>query len=314
MPMRLVFEEEFDSETALDLQDTKNPGFSFYRARPFGWPPAAMDGISIEGGILTLQEAVSYANLQISTIAGRDDNGSWTGFFADFENGGFYFEAAIAFDPFYLDNNPDTEGCPAFWAMSAEHLYPYESPPYELFENDFMEYNPSWINGRKDCYFHALHHWQVPASGANEITSYPAPVIDVPEQTDWNSFNVFGVLWMPGQAIESYLNGELTRSVSFDDFPHMSTGDQHHFPVILGSGQWPMRVDWVRVWQYDSSMVATAIHPPFAAPVSRRQPDFIADLLGRQIDLKASSRCGAYITVRTVPGAAPGICTFMKGW
>ncbi len=251
LSMRLIFQEEFNSaETALDWQDTRKPGFSFYRTRPLGWPITATDGIIIKEGILTLQEANNYANFQITTIAGKDDNGSWTGFAPTLKKGGLYFEAAIAFDPFFEDNNPNVEGCPAFWTFSAEHLYPYESRPYEAFETDFMEYKPSWFDGLKDRYVQALHYWNISVTSDPVFTSYPHRVIIVSDQIDWSSFNVFGVLWEPGKGIKTYFNDKLMRSVSLEDFQLLATADDQHFPVILGSGQWPMQVDWVRVWQY----------------------------------------------------------------
>jgi hypothetical protein len=252
--MHLVFEEEFDSpETAIDWEDTREPGFSFYRVRPFGWPNTPFEAISIENGVLTLQEATRHANYQISTIAGKDSDSSWTGFVPALEDGGLYFEAAIAFDPFYLDNNPEIDGFPAFWTLSAEHLYPHFPVPYEIFENDFLEYNPSWAGGNKECYFHILHHYNIPEPGTNHLTSLPYGQAKIESvQTEWGSFNVFGVLWVPDQGVKTYLNGELFRSVSLEDFPLLATADNQHFPVILGSGQWPMHVDWVRVWQYAS--------------------------------------------------------------
>jgi hypothetical protein len=253
---RLAFHEEFNSEAGIDLKDTRKPGFSFYITRPFGWSPTSTEDIIVKDGVLHIEEDKSYSNFQLCSIGGRDDANSWIGFAASLKNGGAYFEVSIAFDPYFKDNNPDSKGFPAFWTMSAEHLYPHVPRPYDFFENDFFEYFPGWYEGKKDKYLHALHHWKALAPRDNTHTIYPNPhsarVINVPSQTNWNEFNVIGTLWVPGKTIKSYFNNELMRAVSYEDYPALSVSDQQHFPVILGSGQWHIRVDWVRVWLAES--------------------------------------------------------------
>jgi hypothetical protein len=41
---RLVFQEEFDDTSGIDMADTRQPGFNFYRNRPFGY--GAQGGVS----------------------------------------------------------------------------------------------------------------------------------------------------------------------------------------------------------------------------------------------------------------------------
>ncbi len=35
---------------------------------------------------------------------------------------------------------------------------------------------------------------------------------------------------------------------AYAQYPWLRIADQGDYPVILGSKNWPMRVDWVRVW------------------------------------------------------------------
>ena len=176
-------------------------------------------------------------------------------------SGPAYFEAAIAFDPADFDPTPQS-GFPAFWTMSAEHLFDtlweQTRARYEYLEMDFMEWNPSWHS--PEAYVHSNHAWTNDRKAEdknlrNQRISFPAAfdepggkVIRPIPVPDWRQFNVFGVLWIPGDRIDTYFNNRLVRSVRASDYPHLRRGDPHHFPVLLGSGNFPMRVDWVRVW------------------------------------------------------------------
>ena len=79
---------------------------------------------------------------------------------------------------------------------------------------------------------------------------YKNRYIVMPAETDFNAFNTYGALWIPGPdgRTDSYFNNERRRSLPCRNYPKLSAGDTQHFMVILGCGQWPMRVDWVRVW------------------------------------------------------------------
>jgi hypothetical protein len=249
---RLAFAEGFEDADGLDLQNTRAPGFSFYLARPFGWPPTGTDAVSVSDGILTIRNPVNKAQFDLVSAVSVG-KGQWTGFAPQ---GPAYFEAAIAFDP--ADFNPAPQsGFPAFWTMSAEHLFGtlqfQEQDPYAYLEIDFMEWNPGWHGAA--AYIQSIHSWINEAS-RNRQVSIPrhhehetdGKVIRPIKAPDWNTFNTFGVLWIPGDRIDTYFNHQLVRSIRVSDYPQIGVGDRHHFPVILGSGNFPMRVDWVRVW------------------------------------------------------------------
>jgi len=250
---RLAFKEDFQTAAGIDWQNTRKPGFSFYLARPFGWPATSADAVSVRDGVLTINNPVNKAQFDLCSAASAG-GGEWVGFAP---RGPAYFEAAIAFDP----EPPEGRGFPAFWTMSAEHLFgtlwQQTKSRYQYLENDFMEWNaPSWHS--PDAYIHSLHVWtndrtldvpynksvQFPkhhkGSGGKVIGPFPG--------VDWREFNIFATLWIPGDRIDTYFNNQLVRSFDLSEHPEFNVGNDQHFPAILGSGNFPMRVDWVRVW------------------------------------------------------------------
>lgn len=254
----LSFREEFRSPDSLDLQNRRTPGFTFYLARPFGWPATEASCLTLTGGVLRICNPVNRAQFDLVSAV-SDGKGGWHGFAPA---GPAYFEAAIAFDPADASKE-DKYGFPAFWTMSAEHLFDTlamrKVNPYEYLEIDFMEWNsPAWHE--LDEYICCIHTYRrtlmEQGESKQEHKTHPEPyrhdtcgrVIPVPAGTDWRQFHVYGILWIPGDRIETYFDHQLVRTVSLKDYPAIGAGNDQHFPVILGTGKFPMRVDWVRVW------------------------------------------------------------------
>ncbi|MBN2451956.1 MAG: hypothetical protein JXR77_16335 [Lentisphaeria bacterium] len=247
---RLAFREEFHDASAMDLEDTRRPGFRFYPKLIWGGYVLPAAHIQVRDGVLHLFNPDNHAQGDLFSAVTTGNPGEWHGFTAGREHGGAYFEASIAFDP---EAGP-VDGFPAFWTMAAEHFFGNLEPkPYRFLEIDFMEYNPKWVSDPTH-YLHANHVWTFTPDGKRHRETYPKPyqrqVIATPPGTDYTRFNTFGCLWVPGEdgRIDTYFNDRLLRSVPFREYPELRVGDDLHYPVILGCGQWPMRVDWVRVW------------------------------------------------------------------
>jgi hypothetical protein len=233
---RLTFDEEFSSTNGIDMNDTGQPGFNFYRRLPFGHPVEPASRISVSSGVLTLTSRA--ANMGLVSIC--KSGSGWTGFTA---TGGAYFEASISFDP-----GMRASGWPSFWTMAAEHLYGGINTNF--LEVDFFEYDTIRFAGT-NTYGGAIHSW---ANSHTQGTNNQANghfVIKVPSSTDWkSSFNTFGALWVPGTGINYYFNNTLTTDTNpYSQYPQFQPGDSQHMPIIIGSTGWPMKVDWVRVWQ-----------------------------------------------------------------
>ena len=248
----LGFCEDFNDFSGIDINNTREPGYNFYVYRPFGWEATESDALSINNSILTIKNPVNRAQYDIATAALSSDGKKMVGYA---HKGAAYFEASIAFDP---DKLPEKgEGFPAFWTMSAEHLfsqaftkprYGESSDGFIYLENDFMEWNSLWHDSNK--YWHAIHQW-TKSTAENNNKQFPAGNCSVvpQEEVDFRRFNTFGCLWIPGERIDTYFNNNLIRSVKISDHPDLvGVGEEHHLPVILGSGNMPLMVDWVRVW------------------------------------------------------------------
>lgn len=175
------------------------------------------------------------------------------------------------------------DGWPAFWTMDTCHLYGQCSPYMEL---DFFEYATYAFAG-PDSYSGSLHRWvdlkamgtpcagggggrggarsaELPKCHQKEQSNNWSPmkagyfgargtgannIIRVPDNTDWaGRFNVVGTLLKHGEGIDYFFNNKAYARNSYAQFPWLSIADQGDYPVILGSKNWPMRVDWVRVW------------------------------------------------------------------
>lgn len=255
---RLVFEEEFDDASGIDLNNTGGPGFNFYLVSPWG-NQADPAFIEVKGGVLAMgrplnaPDARNHAALfsAISNPA-KGEAKKYRGFAV---GQGAYFEARIRFDPDFLKKNPGTKGFPNFYSNPVEHHFEPPSAPYHYLEMDHMEYFPKWH--LPSNYFNCLIKWDVSAvSNALQYktdfvdSDYGHRQVETPPGADMSAFNLYGALWIPGTngRNDSFFNGERRRSLSQRDYPKLAVGDPLHFMVILGCDQWPIEVDWVRVW------------------------------------------------------------------
>jgi hypothetical protein len=169
-------------------------------------------------------------------------------------------------------------GWPSFWSMDACYLYGRCSPFMEL---DFFEYL-SYPFAGLDSYTGAVHRWvdlellgqacartaagppELPRchqkQQSNNFTGWDKgylgergirrnALIEVPAGTDWSGrFNAVGMLLKRGESLDFYFADRLHTRNSYAEYPWLALADQGEFPVILGSKDWPMRVEWVRVW------------------------------------------------------------------
>jgi hypothetical protein len=219
----LVFCEEFLDTSGIDMADTRQPGFNFYRHVPFGFPQTTE--LSVSNSILTFTGPGGTANYSLgSTCATTWPN--WVGFDV---TGGAYFEASIAFDP-----SIPAPGWPAFWSMADEHLWGGNNTGWieaDFFEK-FYEDTTRYLSGG---------HWWAPSDT-------PAVSFLNVSGFNWQQFHTFGFLWVPGSRWQHYRDNVSTGSLRYSSYSFLANGDNQHWPVILGSDGHAMQVDWVRVW------------------------------------------------------------------
>ena len=107
-------------------------------------------------------------------------------------------------------------------------------------EIDFVEWNNNWYSDGARHYTQALHLW---TKGNDEQL---VARVNLP-QTDWGNWNTFGVLWLPGQRVETFFNGQRVRTYQWNDKLNPARGKD--YVIIIGSGGYPTEWDWVRMWR-----------------------------------------------------------------
>lgn len=225
----LVFSDTFTNSSTIDMADTGNAGFHWYRRQFFGYPTEAAANIVTSSGHLVLA-GNNHAGYEIATAAPNANTQGWIG---NVFRGGAFFEASIAFDgPAVVAGGYN--GFPAFWSMAVEHMankgasqVAGKPAGYENFtEDDFFEYSSS--GDPSHAYTWGIHNWYQYAStpactagyraGANQYcdivnlnagTAYNNAFVHKPGGVTitWNptTFHTIGHLWVPGNAANSNL-------------------------------------------------------------------------------------------------------------
>ena len=245
----LTFCDDFDSIKTIDVNGTGDSGFKWYTNLPFGWGQTKPQAYSVSQSVLTVTSTGQTYNWGLTTRDPVTGNGeSWR--FG-------YFEARIAFDP---EPPPQSTGWPSFWGISVSKIQHQDISQYA--ELDFFEAG-NWPGVRHDGLFGTIHDWQNDMSinywnNNNTQETY----------TDWSQWHVVGVLWAPG-IVTWYLDGNplMTQQYwsdkqpfpqaytvggisptppgTFSDLDVDALGQQ----IVVGSDpNWPMQIDWVRVW------------------------------------------------------------------
>lgn len=248
---KLSFCDDFDSISTIDVNGTGAQGYKWYTNLPPWWgmtktEPSTYD---VSGSALALTGNPNTHGWGISTKDPRTGSG------VAFTFG--YFEARISFDPTLWSQS---SSWPAFWSID----YPRPAQHYEntLAELDFFEAfdNPA-LNHQVE-FLGTLHEWQ-----DNMTIDYFNKNSRQPVNVNWNNWHTVAALWTTGQ-VSWYLDDRLlmTQSYEPDGVPNplaltkggnsgsqagiFSILDNDTMDVILGSAPgWPMRVDWVRIWQ-----------------------------------------------------------------
>jgi hypothetical protein len=279
-----------------------------YTTRTYGPQPALQGDSTTSGGTATLYswnffgQSVSpnfitengdttitlsgggNANAQLASAEAANNSQRFHGIAF---GGGAYFEAVLKFDGWQNQTvapTPLSEGFPAFWSMSIEHLslngsaqWPNQPAGYEHFgEFDFFEYDVASSLGSTGVYSGSAHDWY----GVFDNTC-PQPVNtfcvvsnerqegfrSVPTNTNFSEFHAYGALWVPATAdtdgyIEYFFDGVQVgqkfswprlsdpSAISTPGIYAFAIADLQHMVVILGTGaSYPMTISTVSVWQ-----------------------------------------------------------------
>lgn len=246
----LVFCDDFDSASTIDVNATGNPGYSWYTKLPFGGAQTLPSAYSVSNSVLTVTSTGWTGNWALTTRDPITGNGnSWIY---------GYFEARIKFDPTL---GPNSRGWPSFWSLSAYHTQFDNKDIWS--ELDFFEAYTAGFTNYSGAFVGTLHDWRNGGS-----INYQNSNNWQPQSVNWNQWHTIACLWTEDK-ITWYLDGKALMSQGysatappnplanssggttptpagvFDIIDTQSLGIQ----LIVGSSPgWPMNVDWVRVW------------------------------------------------------------------
>lgn len=254
---QLVFYDDFDSIRTIDVKGTCQPGYHWYVDRPvWGSGVTQPSAYRVFNSVLTVSSTGDTASWALASFSPRGGAGH------SFKYG--YFEARIRFDPTL---GSTSKGWPAWWSLSTRHSR--VNNPDHWAELDFFEAYTGGKGEYQGAFVGTVHDWADSSKKHFQNSNNWQPL---PKSTDFKQWHTYGCLWRPGE-ITWY----------FDDAPLMSQAYSESAPpnppangtttptppgvfsildrepegmlLILGSGpEWPMDVDWVRVWQSKNSV------------------------------------------------------------
>lgn len=266
-----TFFDDFSSIATVDIDETGNTGYKWYKQQFFGADLVPAGDISVANSVLTLNGSVNHTNTARCRLftqgylgGTRTTQGST---FAE----GAYFEARFSYDPSLATPYP-RPGWPAFWAHDRGLLLAQTNlTAYHGAEIDFWEAYPS-ENGTTSNLM-TVHDWTVTnGTFGTSITNSNNNVGGNLGSPDFTQLNTYGCLWIPASKnggtglLQRYFNGV---HVSALDISYSATGpaspsyafspnldgtlsilDSSNFVVVIeGSFQWPVSFDYVAVWQ-----------------------------------------------------------------
>ncbi|MBC7330572.1 glycoside hydrolase family 97 catalytic domain-containing protein [bacterium] len=243
---KLVFWDDFNSIDTIDIKATGAPGYKWYIDLPWGFPPTSAERIKVQNSMLKID--AGRWNWGISSYSVKGKTGRVFRF--------GYFEAKIRFDQALAEKS---SGWPSFWSLSLEHCFGdpthwNELDFFEAFHAPYQKYDGAFYGTIHDCAQDSKIHYQ----NSNNRVEVPG--------INWNEWHIIGCLWQPGCVIWFLDNKPLIiQRYSPDSLPDppqvsgtssqapmgtFSIIDKQRNLIILGSGEnWPLYVDWVRVYQ-----------------------------------------------------------------
>ncbi|MDD5674705.1 MAG: family 16 glycosylhydrolase, partial [Chitinivibrionales bacterium] len=245
----LVFDDEFDSLNSIDVNNTGKAGFKWYVGAP-EWE--GLDKMHISPSAYTVANSVLNINKcpggwAFTTYNFKNDLGK------AFTYG--YFEARFRFDPSLA---PKASYYPGWGIFSVRHARVNNMDKWVGI--DFFEAGTGGKHTYDSAFYGTVNEWIDSAQKHYQNSNIRQPL---PKNTDLNAFHTYGCLWMPGK-ITWYFDGKalMTQTYGADKRPDppdnnapvgtfsiLDREPQGMFLYLETCPEWPLLVDWVRVWQ-----------------------------------------------------------------
>jgi len=298
----LAFDDEFNSTGTIDMSNSHAAGYNWYLQTWFSSGATDPNNVTISNGVLKLGGGTGEASL-VSAFA--NSSGGYTGsVFGDgaymeasikFDpSGGSGASGWPAFWGLAIQKIIDPGATGASQMAGQDPGYTHYA------EVDFMEY----MNGvgLSNQYLGTIHDWSgtyTTTSGWEyNIANYGNDYINV-GSIDWTAYHTYGLLWVPqsgstpghatwyfdGHAMSTVYWLAPTTTTMSTDLSGISTGsftpstssqatstysilDSEQLALSLQTdSNWPMYVDWVKVWQAGAASAAV-VAAPVIAPLS----------------------------------------------
>ncbi len=274
---KLVFAEDFETDKAIDFSGEGKEGYSFYADRPYAMPTHTPDECVMKDSVLYYKPEICPSAIGLQTYSVKGKRG--------FTYRYGYAEARIrAGEP-----TGEYNGVPAFWAIGLRDVMKLDEVGWtDCGELDIIEIErqPDENGVKRNYYTGTLHHHH--RSGEIGENGRPIQQIGTNfinalgyKETHWldGEWHTYAALWKPGY-VAWYLDNKLMHAARFspdalpeyfheddptplpryeDSHPQAanrtwvgahSVMDTEDEVIILGCNKnWPMEVDWVRVWQ-----------------------------------------------------------------
>ncbi len=272
----LVFAEDFETETAIDFSGEGKPGYSFYADRPYGGTTLTAEECPMRDSVLYMKPIKCASAIGLGSYSKKGD----TGFVMHYG----YAEARIRADK----PVGEYDGVPAFWGIGKRDFVSNSALAWkDCGELDILEINMAKNDKNEEDMFYTgtLHHHHRPGTFREDGRVVQKAGTNFANalghnETRWldNEWHTYAALWEPGH-VSWYLDGKLMHSARYsaDALPEYyyrddptplprfedsnpwakertwvgahSVMDEEEEVIILGCNfNWPMEVDWVRIW------------------------------------------------------------------
>ena len=308
----LIWHDEFDSLTSIDLNNTQTNGYTWYVQAPYSKATAAWCFTNVQPSVLRmLGGSGSNENEQLVSSVSMTTGYNLPG------TNGFYIEASMRF-PVITTNT--SAGWPAFWLRPSENSYSQAPWPgltngwQNATEIDVMEYYGATYYGG------TLHDWYGLNTGTNRFfgtNSLENHVYYTNGEPPTNAWHIYGCLVVPSTS-PSATNGfgfcqmflDNVATTNFNKwlsptnlyttvtnpvptgYQVFSSIELWHSIISLGTAftNLPIDVDWVRVWctstngeQQDAVLLRNASPPNASLP--NPTPNIATKLNGGQLTI-----------------------------